>query len=255
MIVPRPVIVQARAIIFASGVSLRVTARAGLAGLAVWLIGVTRRDGTGAIGHRYRAAERIGEKTLRAAGIGAAVDLIDTQAGQYVCRRDIAGVEFLNDVDAVVEELGRRAGDGLALSPPGGVVLKTRRYRAVDRGQLVAGVPGVGVGAVAREIAVEVVAVRGRALIGEAVVGVECGAGHGCRQTGARIGAVLTDAPASEIVAVRERAEGSRAFLVGEAGVVHHPPWRHFLSTPIQSVVGASTHFMNLGSVDNFPPH
>jgi hypothetical protein len=66
----------------------------------------------------------------------------------YVGCRDVAGIEFLNDVDAIVEELSGGAGDGLGQPPSGGGVLEVRRHRAADRGQPVARIPDVGVGAV-----------------------------------------------------------------------------------------------------------
>ncbi len=62
------------------------------------------------------------------------------QACEQVRRRYVAGVEFLDDVDAVVEELGGGAAPRFTLPPSGGIVLEARRDCAADRGQLIAGV-------------------------------------------------------------------------------------------------------------------
>ena len=103
-------------------------------------------------------------------------------------------------------------------------VLTAPTERVVDeagaghRCQLIAGVPGVAVGAVAGQVAVCVVREALRAEGEHTVRRVVRGRGHRLRQAGARPGAADLGAVAGRVVGVGEVAQQRRSVLVPDLG-------------------------------------
>ncbi len=84
----------------------------------------------------------------------------------------MAAVEFLHRIQSIVEELRGRAADDLLHPPSEPVIGEARRAATADRGQMITGIPGVRVGAVAHQVAVGIIA-QGRTIeLGLRVVGI-----------------------------------------------------------------------------------
>src|SRR5262249_57220711 len=111
-VIPIAIIVQPGPIVLPPRVLLAVVPRAGnLAALAIRLIAIRLHGGRVGIGELQRAAQRIDQKALWAAGRVAREDFVDA-AGEEVSDRP-PGL-LLHEVAAIEEKAGLAAVDGLA---------------------------------------------------------------------------------------------------------------------------------------------
>jgi len=113
MIIPRAVVIQPRTVVFSTGKlpSIR-RCRAGDGRLAERIIGVLRHQRPGTVGKRHGRAEPIGQEGPGASRIGAEERLVNTEAGEQIGRGGRTA-EFLHEGEPIVQEVRRRAVDGL----------------------------------------------------------------------------------------------------------------------------------------------
>src|SRR5262249_37338299 len=111
-VIPIAIIVQPGPIVLPPRVLLAVVPRAGnLAALAIRLVAIRLHGGRAGVGELQRAAQRIGQKALWAAGRVAREDFVDA-AGEEGSDRP-PGL-LLHEVAAIEEKAGLAAVDGLA---------------------------------------------------------------------------------------------------------------------------------------------
>ena len=125
----------------------------------------------------------VGQEGAKTGAVGARQEFVKS-AGEQVGGEGAGGVEFVHGVETIIEVLSGLAVDGLLFTSTQGVILEASSDRATDGGQLVAGVPGVGVKAITQEVAVGVVDQRSGAPGSELVVGVIGGGGLTVSQSG-----------------------------------------------------------------------
>ena len=205
------------------------------------------RGGLGGVSQFQHRAQSIAQIAFGNAASCASKDAVQAQTDQAVFKNSGAALE-LDRVPAVVEGGDGLAGDSGAASASEGIVSKTRGIGAADRSQLVAGVPGVGPGAVVGEVAVGVVALGGGDIFGQPVGGVVLEAGDCRGQLGSSPGAANAGALACGIVGVAQGAlHTGVGFLVADSrelvGVVvavdhTHAIGQGELSGPVGGVVG-----------------
>ena len=156
MVVPRPGVVETGPVAFPARVLQRVRAgRAPRGRCSEGLVRVASAQRTCAVREANGGAKRVGQEERRAGRICSADVLVHAKARQEICDRRAR--LLLHGVQTVVEEIRGRAVDRLPAPPAGAVVDKARRDGAGDRRESIARIPRVGVGAVARQVAVEVV--------------------------------------------------------------------------------------------------
>jgi len=130
-VVARAIEVQPGAVVFAAselvGVAVR---RAADRGRAEGLVGVAGRNRPAGTDESYRGAKCIGQEG-RGCGVGPREILVDAQSREQVGRR--AGrsstVELLHWIEAVVQELRRRAVNGLVHPPSESIGKRSKRLQ------------------------------------------------------------------------------------------------------------------------------
>ena len=132
-----------------------------------------RAQGSSIVDKGHCRAKRVGHQRSCPRSVGAGEIFIEPEAREQVRRSGRAGLA--HRLEPVVEELCALSVDLLAPSASEGVVGEGRRHPAGDLHQPVAGVPGVGVHPVARQVPVGVVregpAAEGPLAVGRVVGG------------------------------------------------------------------------------------
>jgi len=187
------------AVVLAPGVLERVVrGLSALGRLAEGAVAVGGLELARFVGEGNRAVLGVGEQALSARVGRAGEGLVETEPGEEVGR---ARSRLLGDVRAVVEE-ARRLGADLLLDPAAEAVVGEggRAGRAVDAGELAAGVEGVGALRVVCQVARGVVG-EGATVLLCALVGPVVGrAGHRRGELGAREAPPHRRAPAEGVV-------------------------------------------------------
>src|SRR2546426_3249741 len=129
MVVPRPIVLQSRAVVLAAGVGERVgTGRTSDCRRSEGLVGVLCLERPGGVGERKRRAERAREERARSAPVIAHQIFVHPEAREQIPHRGT--YLLLNRIDSIIEEVGRGAADCFSAASARSVVDEAGRYRA-----------------------------------------------------------------------------------------------------------------------------
>src|SRR2546425_12108528 len=142
VVVPRPVVVQAgEAVVLPPSELVRIRER-GIRGAHYpkRIIRILRHYTSGLVPDSDCAPQGVGGQEEGAVGVAEAEGLVDGERAKIA--RGALGLELLGDVEAVIEELGRRAVHGLGETPTEGVREAGHSPGLLEADQAIARVPG-----------------------------------------------------------------------------------------------------------------